>query len=84
LLVPLADAFLQVGTWVALTLAAFGLFEMRTGDGLVRMLERPDRGVLFGSLLGIVPGAAPPSSSCRCTSPDGSATGRLWRPFVAV
>ncbi len=31
-LAPLADAFLQVGTWVALTLAAFGLFVLLATD----------------------------------------------------
>jgi uncharacterized membrane protein len=54
---PAADAFLEVGTFVAVMLAAFGLLQWRTGGAVTRWLERHRRlGPLAGAVLGAVPG----------------------------
>jgi hypothetical protein len=54
---PAADAFLEVGTFVAVMLAIFGLLQWRTGGAVTRWLARHRRlGPLAGALLGAVPG----------------------------
>jgi hypothetical protein len=54
---PAADAFLEVGTFVAVMLAVFGLLQWRTGGAATRWLERHRRlGPLAGAILGAVPG----------------------------
>lgn len=54
---PASDAFLEVGTLVAVMLAGFGLLQWRSGGAATRWLERHRRlGPLAGALLGIVPG----------------------------
>jgi hypothetical protein len=54
---PLAEAFLQVGVWVALLLGLFGWLQWRTGGRLLAMLERHRRwGPAVGALLGMTPG----------------------------
>jgi hypothetical protein len=54
---PAADAFLEVGTFVAVMLAALGLLQWRTGGAVTRWLARhPRLGPLAGALLGAVPG----------------------------
>jgi hypothetical protein len=54
---PAADAFLEVGTFVAVMLAVFGLLQWRTGGAVTRWLERHQRlGPLAGAVLGAVPG----------------------------
>jgi hypothetical protein len=56
-LVPAADAFLEVGTFVAVALAGFGLLRWYLGDGLTRWLRAGShRGPLAGAALGAVPG----------------------------
>ena len=54
---PLADAFMQVGVYVAVLVAVFGWLRWRYGervtDGLTR---RPRWGPLVGALLGVSPG----------------------------
>ncbi|MGQ5261661.1 putative manganese transporter [Micromonospora sp. ZYX-F-536] len=54
---PLADAFMQVGVYVAVLVALFGWLRWRYGDratdGLTR---RPRLGPLVGALLGVSPG----------------------------
>jgi hypothetical protein len=56
-LVPAADAFLEVGTFVAVALAGFGLLRWYLGDGLTRWLQAgTHRGPLAGAALGAVPG----------------------------
>ncbi|MEX1178772.1 MAG: putative manganese transporter [Nitriliruptor sp.] len=50
-------AFLEVGTFVAVALAGFGLLRCRLGEGLTRWLEaNRGRGPLAGALLGAFPG----------------------------
>ena len=57
LLQPLADAFLQVGVFVALMVGAFGYLQYRTGDRLTRFLaSRWRTAPLVGALLGVTPG----------------------------
>lgn len=57
LLEPAAEAFLEVGTFVAVALAAFGLLRWHLGDGLTGWLARHrHRGPLVGAVLGAVPG----------------------------
>jgi hypothetical protein len=54
---PAADAFLEVGTFVAVMLAVFGLLQWRTGGGVTRWLEtHRRRGPLAGAVLGAIPG----------------------------
>jgi hypothetical protein len=54
---PLADAFMQVGVFVALMLALFGYIQYRTGDRITRFLAARWRSApLFGALLGVTPG----------------------------
>ncbi len=56
-IVPIADAFMQVGVAVARTLAAFGWLQHRHGRALLRFLATRWRSApLFGALLGVVPG----------------------------
>lgn len=56
-LVPAAAAFLEVGTFVAVALAGFGLLRWYLGDGLTRwLMAGAHRGPLAGALLGAVPG----------------------------
>lgn len=52
-----ADAFLQVGVWVAVMLAAVGLVQWWRGQRLAAWLaERPGLGPGVGALLGMTPG----------------------------
>jgi hypothetical protein len=54
---PAAAAFLEVGTFVALALAAFGLLRWRLGDRLPAWLEaHRHRGPFAGAVLGAFPG----------------------------
>ena len=54
---PLADAFMQVGVFVALMLVVFGYIQYRTGDRITRFLAARWRSApLFGALLGVTPG----------------------------
>jgi hypothetical protein len=54
---PAADAFLEVGAFVAVMLAVFGLLQWRTGGAVTRWLEAHRRlGPLAGAVLGAVPG----------------------------
>lgn len=54
---PLADAFMQVGVFVALMLGVFGYIQYRTGDRITRFLAARWRSApLFGALLGVTPG----------------------------
>jgi len=56
---PLADAFLGVGVFVAVLLAAVGWLRWRYGDGLPALLERHRRWApALGALLGVSPGCA--------------------------
>lgn len=56
---PLADAFMEVGVFVALLVAVFGWARWRYGDRLVAALSRHRRaGPLVGALLGVSPGCA--------------------------
>ena len=56
---PLADAFMEVGIFVALLVAVFGWARWRYGDKLVDALSRHRRGgPLVGALLGVSPGCA--------------------------
>jgi hypothetical protein len=56
---PLADAFMEVGIFVAVLVAAFGWARWRYGDRLVAALARHRRaGPLVGALLGVSPGCA--------------------------
>jgi hypothetical protein len=51
------DAFLSVGTWVALMLLVFGWLEVRTAGGIVRGMRKFRRWQpVFGALLGVSPG----------------------------
>jgi hypothetical protein len=57
LLRPMADAFLQVGVFVAAFAAVAALVRWRYGRTLTATLARhPRRGVLVGALLGVSPG----------------------------
>ncbi|WP_299036650.1 putative manganese transporter [uncultured Pseudokineococcus sp.] len=59
LLVPLADAFLQVGVPVAVLVAAFGWLQVRHGERLLDLLARRARWApAVGALLGVSPGCA--------------------------
>lgn len=54
---PLADAFMQVGIFVAVMLGVFGYLQYRTGDRITRFLAARWRSApLFGALLGVTPG----------------------------
>jgi Putative, 10TM heavy-metal exporter len=54
---PLADAFMQVGVFVALMLGLFGYVQYRTGDRITRFLAARWRTApLIGALLGVSPG----------------------------
>jgi len=54
---PLADAFLQVGVYVAVLVAGFGFLQLRFGDRMTDYLARHGRlGVLVAALLGVSPG----------------------------
>ncbi|MDO3705334.1 putative manganese transporter [Micromonospora sp. C28SCA-DRY-2] len=57
LLRPLADAFMQVGVYVAVMVALFGWLRWRYGDRVTDGLTRRRRlGPLVGALLGVSPG----------------------------
>ncbi|WP_347404766.1 putative manganese transporter [Micromonospora sp. WMMD1102] len=54
---PLADAFMQVGVYVAVMVALFGWLRWRYGDRVTDQLtRRPRLGPLVGALLGVSPG----------------------------
>ncbi|GIJ80938.1 Putative, 10TM heavy-metal exporter [Micromonospora phaseoli] len=54
---PLADAFMQVGVYVAVMVALFGWLRWRYGDRVTDGLtRRPRLGPLVGALLGVTPG----------------------------
>lgn len=54
---PLADAFMQVGVYVAVLAAAFGWLRWRYGERVTGGLDRHRRlGPLAGALLGVSPG----------------------------
>lgn len=54
---PLADAFMQVGVYVAVMVAFFGWLRWRYGDRVTDGLARhPRLGPLVGALLGVSPG----------------------------
>ncbi|MBF9130733.1 arsenic efflux protein [Plantactinospora sp. S1510] len=54
---PLADAFMQVGVYVAVLVALFGWLRWRYGDRVTDGLtRRPRLGPLIGALLGVSPG----------------------------
>ncbi|GIG88708.1 putative manganese transporter [Plantactinospora endophytica] len=54
---PLADAFMQVGVYVAVMVALFGWLRWRYGDRVTDGLtRRPRLGPLVGALLGVSPG----------------------------
>ncbi|MFI6264827.1 putative manganese transporter [Micromonospora sp. NPDC051006] len=54
---PLADAFMQVGVYVAVMVALFGWLRWRYGDRVTDGLtSRPRLGPLVGALLGVSPG----------------------------
>ncbi|MEH1101644.1 putative manganese transporter [Micromonospora sp. CPCC 205561] len=54
---PLADAFMQVGVYVAVMVAFFGWLRWRYGDRVTDGLTtRPRLGPLVGALLGVSPG----------------------------
>lgn len=54
---PLADAFMQVGVYVAVLVALFGWLRWRYGDRVTDGLTRRHRlGPLVGALLGVSPG----------------------------
>jgi hypothetical protein len=54
---PAADAFMQVGVYVAIMVAAFGWLRWRYGDRITEGLtRRPRLGPLVGALLGVSPG----------------------------
>jgi hypothetical protein len=58
-LTALADAFMQVGVFVAVLVAVFGWLRWRHGDRLVDVLERHRRwGPAIGAALGVSPGCA--------------------------
>jgi hypothetical protein len=52
-----SDAFMSVGTWVAVMLLVFGWLEVRTAGGIVRGMRRFRRWQpVFGAILGVIPG----------------------------
>ncbi|MCW6006683.1 putative manganese transporter [Micromonospora sp. CPCC 205371] len=54
---PLADAFMQVGVYVAVLVVLFGWLRWRHGDRVTDVLvRRPRLGPLVGALLGVSPG----------------------------
>ncbi|AVT28219.1 hypothetical protein C6361_00455 [Plantactinospora sp. BC1] len=54
---PLADAFMQVGVYVAVMVALFGWLRWRYGDRVTdHLTHRPRLGPLVGALLGVSPG----------------------------
>ncbi|MDW5324179.1 putative manganese transporter [Plantactinospora sp. KLBMP9567] len=54
---PLADAFMQVGVYVAVMVALFGWLRWRYGDRVTdHLTRRPRLGPLVGALLGVSPG----------------------------
>jgi hypothetical protein len=56
----LADAFMEVGVFVAVLVVAFGALQLRYGARLLDALERNRRfGPLLGGVLGMTPGRAP-------------------------
>ncbi|WP_306054373.1 putative manganese transporter [Natronococcus wangiae] len=57
LLESLRDGYVQVSTFVAVTVLAFGLIQYRTDGALLAAIEDNERlQVLFGGLLGLTPG----------------------------
>lgn len=58
LLIPLADAFMEVGVFVALMVAVFAWLRWRFGVHLPHMVDRRRLGPLLGALLGVSPGCA--------------------------
>ncbi|HYO41268.1 MAG TPA: putative manganese transporter [Nocardioidaceae bacterium] len=58
-LLALADAFMEVGVFVAVLVAAFGWIRWRYGEQLIVVLERHRRwGPFIGAALGVSPGCA--------------------------
>ncbi|NHC46911.1 putative manganese transporter [Motilibacter aurantiacus] len=56
-LLPLADAFLEVGVFVAVLVVAFGVAQWRYGDRVTGFLQRRRRiAPAVGALLGVIPG----------------------------
>ncbi|NHC14581.1 putative manganese transporter [Motilibacter deserti] len=56
-LLPLADAFLEVGVFVAVLVVAFGVAQWRYGDRVTGFLQRHRRiAPVVGALLGVIPG----------------------------
>lgn len=54
---PLADAFMQVGVYVAVLVVLFGWLRWRYGDRVTdALVRRPRFGPLVGALLGVSPG----------------------------
>lgn len=54
---PLADAFMQVGVYVAVLVVGFGALRWRYGDRVTdALVRRPRFGPLVGALLGVSPG----------------------------
>jgi len=59
ILTALADAFMQVGVYVAMLLAFFGWLQWRTGERVSTVLQRHRHWApLIGALLGVSPGCA--------------------------
>lgn len=59
ILTALADAFMEVGVFVAVLVAAFGWLRWRHGDRIVDFLQRHRRwGPAIGAALGVSPGCA--------------------------
>jgi len=58
LLAPLADAFMEVGVFVAILIAAFGWLRWRHGDRLLALAERRHWAPALGAVLGVTPGCA--------------------------
>ncbi|WP_039789643.1 putative manganese transporter, partial [Actinoalloteichus spitiensis] len=58
LLVPLADAFMQVGVFVFLLVGLAGLVRGPVSRRLVAPLGRRRSGPVLGALLGVAPGCA--------------------------
>lgn len=54
----LADAFMEVGIFVALLVAGFGWLRWRHGDRLLGLAARPGWAPLLGAVLGVSPGCA--------------------------
>lgn len=56
-LTPIADAFMQVGVFVAAMIAVFGVLQWRFGERLTQLLASRWRSApLVGALLGVTPG----------------------------